>query len=107
MEGNELRLENGATTLEGIVRREGHPIRGATLCLSGPVAQSAVSREDGTFAIRGLVPGSYTLNTEVRASRQVGRWSSEQKLELRTAGAAHRRPRFSPVSRAQPEAVSR
>ncbi|MCY0611456.1 carboxypeptidase-like regulatory domain-containing protein, partial [Klebsiella pneumoniae] len=52
----------GAYAVTGVVRdRQGQPLRGVTLTLSGPTTRTVKSSRLGKFAFKGLVNGSYTL----------------------------------------------
>lgn len=63
----------GESGLYGTIRSVGNgPVSGATVTLTDPAGQVVASRSttsDGSYAFRGLVPGSYTMAVSARVYR--------------------------------------
>jgi protocatechuate 3,4-dioxygenase beta subunit len=78
-----LRLDRGSATLNGLVLREGKPVRGAEVCLEGPGAQFVITRPNGTFSLAGLPSGAYRLTAfQLREGATTSTWAASAKLTL-------------------------
>ncbi len=64
-----VNAEGREWTVEGIVRRAGRPVPGATIRVSGPVlAAGTTSDAAGRFLLKGTFPGTYTISAEAEGT---------------------------------------